>query len=403
MTDGEVERNVRQAVDRLLLEQGVYIPLELLLAEGRLLYADYEAWRTGEGEFLDACLYGDLEQSRAFLEQGAAYAADFGLKAEVFTYSKWGGSDGEKLRFSQDSIFDRLFHTRYRKPVDAPQLDLFMDATGVTLVNGVTGALKERNYAEARRLLERLFDADPGNSQLGDLELLVGATESLHLPVEDTSADLDHLEQELAPLAGDKLGSGCRDFLAPFWQRLLKALQDEPFDPDHPKLHASYPAIQLEDWNLVKRSIESGRDWNGEPLLLRRYARACGRLQQNELAVSCWFRLCWRFPNQADAIGREAEPIWRSRWQRFMGLEPELHSKDFPAWSLLDQPGFVPRLADKACITCTEAPEDYLVTTDLVMAGAAAIPAVDLIEQRRRLKDLNPNLFAHYLDRFGRG
>jgi hypothetical protein len=403
MTDGEVEKNVRQATDRLLLEQGVYIPLELLLAEGRLLYADYEAWRTGERGYLDACLFGDPEQSRAFLEQGAAYAADLGLKAEYFTYSRWGGgSDSEKLRFSPDSIFDRLFHTGYRKPIDAPQLDLFMDATGVTLVNGVTGALKERNYAEARRLLERLFDVDPGNGQLGDLELLVGATESLHLPVEDASADLDHLEQELAPLAGDKLGPGCRDFLAPFWQRLLKALQDEPFDPDHPKLHASYPAIQLEDWNLVKRSIASGRDWNREPLLLRRFARACGRLQQNELAVSCWFRLCWHFPNQADAIGREAESIWRSRWQRFMGLEPELDSKDFPAWSLLEQPGFVPRPVDKACMTCKEAPEDYLVTADLVMAGAAAIPAVDLIEQRRRLKDLNPNLFTHYLDRFGR-
>jgi len=204
-------------------------------------------------------------------------------------------------------------------------------------------------------------------------------------------------------VASDKLGAGRRDFLAPFWQRLLEALQDEPFDPDHPRLHASYPALQLEAWNLVQRSIESGMDWSGEPLLLRRYARACGRLQQNERAASYWFRLCWRFPDQADAIGREAESIWRSRWQRFMGLEPELDSKDFPAWSLLEQPGFVLRLTDTACITDVEAPEDYLVTAGLVTAGAAAVPAADLIEQRRWLKDLNPDLFAHYLAGFGRG
>lgn len=80
-----------------------------------------------------------------------------------------------------------------------------------------------------------------------------------------------------------------------------------------------------------------------------------------------------------------------------------MDSKDFPAWSLLEQPGFVRRLADRACMIDGEAPEDYLVTADLVTAGAAAVPAADLIEQRRRLKDLNPKLFTHYLDRFGRG
>jgi hypothetical protein len=403
MTDMEEEKEIRQAIDRLLLEQGVYTPLQLLLAEGRLSYADYEAWRAEESDFLDERLFGDPQRSRAFLEQGAAYAAALGLVAESFCCSRWGTRDGDKLRFSADSAFDRLFHTRYRKSADAPQLDLFMDATGVTLVNGVIGALVERNYAEARRLLERLFDADPGNSQIGDLELLVNAAEGLHLPVEDVSVELDYLEQELTPLAGDRLGSGSRDFLAPFWQRLIEALQDEVFDPDHPKLHASYPAIQLEAWNLVQRSVESTSGWRREPLLLRRYARACGRLQQNELAAGCWFRLCWCSPDQADAIGREAESIWRSHWQRFVGLEPELDSEDFPAWSLLEQPGFVLRLTDTACMMEVEAPEDYLVTADLVTAGAVAVPAADLIERRQRLKDLNPNLFAHYLDRFGRG
>lgn len=403
MTDAEVEKQVREDIDRLLLEQGVYTPLEFLLAEGRLLYTDYEAWRTGEGEFLDACLFGDPERSRLFFKQAAAYSEDLGLEAESFGYPRWGDVEGEKLRFSADPLLDRLFHTRYRKPADAPQLDLFMDATGVTLVNGVTGKLKERNFAEARRLLERLFDADPGNSQIGDLELLVSATERLHLPLEDASAELNYLEKELAPLARDKLGTGGRDYLAPFWQRLFNALQAEPFYSDHPKLHASYPAIQLEAWRQVQQSIEAEKNWSGEPLLLRRYARACGRLQQNELAASYWFRLCWHFPNQAEAISREAETIWRSRWEHFMGLEPELDSKDFPAWSLLEQPGLLSRLADRDCMDSIEAPEDYLVTADLVMAGVTAIPALDLIEQRRRLKDLNPNLFAHYLDRFGRG
>lgn len=282
------------------------------------------------------------------------------------------------------------------------QLDLFIDTTSVTLVNGIISALKKKDSAQTRQLLKRLWDADPGNHQAGDLELLACAVERLHLPVEDVPFELGYLEQTLVPLAGDKLSADSRDFLAPFWQRLLHALQDKAYDPEHPKLHASYPAIQLEAWNLVQQSIESEAEWSREPQLLRRYARACGHLQQELIATRCWFQLCWHFPDQADTIGREAEPLWRSRWQRFMDLDPELDSKDFPAWSLLERPGLARRLADKACMTNTEEPKDYRVTADLVMAGTAAVPAVDLIQQRRSLKDLNPKLFEHYLDRFGR-
>jgi len=252
MSDAAMEKNTRRAVDQLLLEQGCYTPLELLLLEGRLSYADYEAWRAGERDFLDEELFGDPQQSRALLEQGAAYATDLGLEADPFNYPRWGGGEGTKLRFSPVHLFDRLFHTRYRKPVDAPQLDLFMDATGVTLVNGVIRALVARDHTEARRLLERLLDTDPGNHQIGDLELLTEAAEGLQRPLEDASAGLDCLEQTLTPLASDRLGAGSRDFLAPFWRRLFEAVENEPFDPDRPKRHASYPAIKLGAWNLVQ-------------------------------------------------------------------------------------------------------------------------------------------------------
>ena len=53
----QIDKAVQQAVDRLLLEQGGYTPLELLLAEGRLLFADYEDWRAGQVEYLDELLF----------------------------------------------------------------------------------------------------------------------------------------------------------------------------------------------------------------------------------------------------------------------------------------------------------------------------------------------------------
>src|SRR6185437_10689799 len=66
-------------VDALLLEQGAFAPLELLLANGRLLYADFEAWRRGEVGRLDEVLMGHREATREELEQAAAYARALGL------------------------------------------------------------------------------------------------------------------------------------------------------------------------------------------------------------------------------------------------------------------------------------------------------------------------------------
>lgn len=398
-----LEKPVQQAVDRLLLEQGAYIPLELLLAEGRLLFADYEAWRAGQSQYLDEMLFGDPSQSQELLQQAATYVEALGLVAERSAYSPWGDAGLANLQFSPESGFDRLFHTQYGKTTDVPQMDLFMDATGSTLVNGIQAALIGRNYPEARRQLDLLFDADPGNNRLGSLEQLMEAAEKLARAVQDVAAELGYLELELLPLAGDLLGAGSRDFLAPFWRRLMQAVWDEGFDPEKSELHASYLAVQVEAWDQVQRSIELQTDWTEQPLLLRRYAQACGRLQQHDQAVCCWFQLCWGFPDQAENIGREAEPTWRHRWQRFMGLEPELSDQNFPAWSLLEQPGLVGRLATAGCLSEMEAPEDYRVTADLVAAGAAVVPAADLIELRRHLKTLNSRLFVHYLERFGRG
>jgi hypothetical protein len=162
-------------------------------------------------------------------------------------------------------------------------------------------------------------------------------------------------------------------------------------------------ALQLEDWGLVQQSIEELADWTAQPLLLRRYAMACGRLQQTERAACCWFRLCWGFPEQADVIGREAEPVWRDRWRSFLELEPELPNRDFPAWSLLENPALSERLVRTGCLTDVEIPADYWVSAELVRAGAAAVPVAELIEPRKRLKELNPPLFTHYLERYGRG
>jgi len=395
----QADKEAREAVDRLLFEQGVYTPLELLLAEGRLLYADYEAWRGGQCDYLEDLLFGDPQQSYDLMTRAEAYARALGLAAETQRYASWGAPQGGSLRFSSAHAPDRCFHTGYRKGDDALQLDLLMDSAGVTLANGIIRALVQRDEMEARRLLDRLFEIDPGHRQLGGLERLVAAA-SLESPVEDAGLELLALRRELCPLAEEILGAGARHYLAPQWRRLTRALLDVDFDPDNPELHSSYSSLRAEDWGQVKASVEAESSWQEQAVLLRRHARACGRLHLASEALSGWFRLCWHFPDQADFIGSEAEPEWRRYWQRFIELDPELPSRDFPAWALIDRPGLARWLATERCFDDFDVPEDYRVTAELVQVTPSSLVDAGLLVKRKLLQVCNPELFACYLRDF---
>ena len=395
----QADKETREAVDRLLFEQGVYTPLELLLAEGRLLYADYETWRGGQCDYLEDLLFGDAEQSYDLMKRAEAYVRALGLAAETQRYASWGVQQGHSLRFSSATAPDRCFHTGYCKSDDTPQLDLLMDTAGVTLANGIIRALPQRDEVEARRLLNRLFEIDPGHRQLGGLERLVAAA-SLESPVEDAAFELLTLQRELCPLAEEILGPGARHYLAPQWRRLARALLDVDFDEDNPELHSSYPSLRAEDWGQVKASVEAESNWEEQPVLLRRHARACGRLHLDSEALSGWFRLCWHFPDQAAFIGSEAEPEWRRYWQRFLELDPELPNRDFPAWALIDQPGLARWLATERCFADFDVPEDYRATAELVQVKSCSLVDAGLLDKRKLLQVCNPELFACYLRDF---
>ncbi len=394
----QAEKETREAVDRLLMEQGAYAPVELLLAEGRLLYADYETWRSGSGDNLEHALFGDPGQSREMMRQAADYARALGLSAETLNYETWAEESCDGLHFSVEREVDSLFCTGYRKKEDMPQMDLFMDTPGVVLSNGIVRALIGRNTGEAVRLLDRLFQTDPGNARLGGLERLTESATTMDSPVQEVGVVLRELNNELRPLAQELLGAEARQFMTPLWRRLMQALEPVAFNPEHPELHRSYAAQEAEDWVQVRNSVEAEPGWETQPLLLRRHARACGRLHLEPEAVSSWFRLCWRFPQQADYINDEAEREWQRYWQTFLELDPELPNRDFPAWTLIHQPGLARRLADTNGLSGPDVPEDFRVTIELVRHGSDSLINVEQIEQRKLLKACNPALFACYLE-----
>jgi len=398
--------DIQHEVDQLLLEQGEYLPLELLLQAGRLAFSDYEAWRLGELERLEEALFGDAGRVREQLLAAAEYLERRGWRAEAVAYPPWPGAAaaaaGEALRFSADEVLDDCFHRRYRPPPDRAQLDLFTDTPGASLANAVSRALAEREVPEARRSLERLYEVAPDHARLGELERLVEAAESLGTPVADAAGELEHLEQELLPLAESLLGRHARNLLVPLWRRLSAALEGAPYRAGRPVLHASYTASQAMDWQAARRAVESEAHWRAEPLLLARHARACEGLRQRGAGLQSWFELCWRFPGHGPALEASSDGELRGQWQDFQALDPALPATSFPAWLLLQRPGLIRILPENETAGC---PESYLSVQRLLCRqadsrrdGGGPGAADPLMGARARLRDQDPVLFQYYLD-----
>ncbi|MEA3302549.1 MAG: hypothetical protein U9Q75_04635 [Pseudomonadota bacterium] len=390
---GKVNRDmnpqIQHRIDQLLLEQGEYIPLEFLLAEGHLLYSDYEQWRSGKLKLLDENLAGNLPHIRKDLTRAAVYARALGLQPTPLDYHAWGES--KALHFSSDYLLDSLFHEGYCKNKEQPQLDLFMDTTGANLANDIVRALGRRDAVAAGELLEKLYQTDPAQHRLGKLELLLDAMQQQNLPIKDPEEELADLQDEIQPLAVEMLGRESRPFMEPLWRRLGEALAGRNFDPQQPELHRSYTALRSLDWMAVIEVVEAEPDWRSHAVLLQRHARACDQLQRPVDALLDRFHLCWRFPEQAALVQTDATFDMMRAWELFQELEPELESSRFPAWLLTIRPG----LSDQLPSPVAGMPKDYRLLYALQREkdklGAKSM------RLRGELKTLNPELFHHFI------
>lgn len=386
-----IDTQTQQRVDQLLMETGEYSPLELLLAEGRLIYSDYEAWINGEIEYLEDVLFGDPEQIRTMLQQ----ARDYASKLPMLTAQQ---SDTSTTAFSRNTAIDSLFHKVYRKANDQPQMDLFFDAGASNLTNGITLALSQGDIAEARRLLEQLYDVQPDNTKINDLEILVKYAEQPMGTNRDIDAELDYLQNQLGALAKAHLANQSRGYLIPQWRRLTAALSKQTFDPQRPRLHASYTAIHAMDWHGVKQAIEKEPQWRVQPELLLRHVQACTRLWQNADAVVSWFYLCWQFPEDAHIDAAKADRDLKEAWLDFLELEPELPVEAFPAWYLLIKPGLANTLTTEDSAPSNEL---YAIVRRLLAARQAKDESQE-INLRQQLQELEPVFFQHFIERIAK-
>jgi|GEM_PF-419313 len=396
-------RKVHAGVDRVLLSHGEYVPVELLIDQGRLEYAEYEAWRCGERRTLAEALLGSRRRVTGILTAAARWARLLGLEPTVGHYRSWGTGGVHDLQLAAEPKLAELLATHYQRRADEGQLDLFLDGAQSAMRHDLISALAARDAPRARAALAGLSENYPDHTAIADAERLVDALDYLDADHPSVAPDMElrRLCDHLRPAAERLLGSRERDFMAPFWRRLAERLQGADFDPAHPRRHASWVWEQCLEWRRVRAAVLANPDFEGQPVLLVRLAVAELSLRERRQAIMRIALLCWRFSAQADAaLQDEAFPDTgvRLAWGRFqdLDLDPPVDAAWFPALLLLAEPGLA-RAWDRA-------PPDRGAPASRAFRALQALLSIPVdagerttLIQRRALRDSHPGFLSLYL------
>ena len=280
-------------VDNQLMSLGSYSPIEWLLEAGHLQYSDYEAWRMGEIDNLEKNIDSPTKELIKNLEQAERFCAKLGLIGETQDYRGWNQDNSFKeLTLSQSPTLTSLLNKQWVRQDDAPQMDLFMDNPSVVTENKLIEALASRQWDDADKLVDQLYQQDANHAQLHGYEDLVSfghhTETSIGAEPQNQLETIDEerigLEQEIVPLARQLLQQKSRDYLAPAWQRIAQSLEGQPYNIAYPQSHASYAWEQMQNWKEVKSSILSDDSYIHHGELLFRLSLAYHFLKERELS-----------------------------------------------------------------------------------------------------------------------
>jgi len=288
----------------------------------------------------------------------------------------------------------------------AMQLDIFEHSRDVMLRNDALQALQQRDAAAARVAAQRLAEGFPADVALDELALLCAALEAPVSPSftwhDDATAALCNLRDQVAPAATRLFGStDGAAWCSPLWRRLAERAAPLGFSAEHEHSHAASLWLQAGDAGAAADAVARIESWRRIPAPL---AWMCEARWRREGLDSCWgllAELAWLAPMRFDALLQRLPDtlLQRLRRQFDQGFEGSGEPGDlawWPAWVLTDQPALVPLLGQAQPGLQTEPERGMRLLLDLLHLERQGRQH-DLVEQRRRLRDLQPVLFAAYM------
>lgn len=286
------------------------------------------------------------------------------------------------------------------------QLDIFEHSRDVMLRNDALQALQQRNAAAARTAAQHLAQEFPTDAALADLALLCDALEAPARPTfirhDDATSALCSLRDQVAPAAARLFGStDSATWCGPLWRRLAELSALLGFSAEHEHSHAAALWLQAGDAAAAADAVGRIESWRRIPAPL---AWMCEARWRREGLDSCWgllAELAWLAPQRFDALlQRLPDPLLqRLRRQFDQGFEGSGEPGDlawWPAWLLTEQPALAPLLGQAQPGLQTAPERGMRLLLDLLHLERQGRQR-DLVEQRRRLRDLQPALFAAYM------
>jgi hypothetical protein len=389
---------VNYAVDEIITDLGHYNPIELLLRQGRLRYADYESWRNGEIDYIYDAFMGSSKRIFILLNSAQDYVKELGFTAEAYTLTAWQGEKAnEPLAFcaADNVIANELLSTQYLRKEDVPQMDLFFDNQGVQLANDLAGLLADRDIKNSEDKLNQLEQVDPNHPLCGQGAELLSAIQKLQLSdiAKDTKQELLYLQRQLAPLAKDVLKGQARDFIAPFWRRLAISIGIDFYDEESRDLNAAYCYAQILLWPDVIKSIEAIPQWQEHAGLFTQLAHAYYLNDQRIESIRVLCEYCWAYPDADIFLPDDSNSI--QSWNKFIDLEldEKWGQEYFPVWLLLNEPG----LAKNICIVRSDRADVFKMLQQLLQIEQESNEVnADL---RLQLQMAHKDIFNYFLNR----
>jgi len=331
-----IRRNTPALVEQTLANYGAWDAVAFLLISHRLPQAGYEAWRMGDAECLEDMMKGNLQRMLEMLEAASLHATSMGLISEPATWSGWGKQAGQNLRLFHDDDTNTRFQIRLKPKADRPQLDLFMDAPHIILLNRLRQALLNRS-PECDALFDRALDDIANEPALARLDSIRSAMRMT--AIEQPEAWLGYLNDVIAPAVVDEFAHRSLDIMAPLWRSSADAMAQFPFNPEQADNHASYALLLAHAWEQCLTSVEQVPDWFKYASLHDRRIAALGAMHDHQAEREAWMMYCWYCPDAASTAldcaalndnGLHACGL-HALWQQFSQMENEQAVEDFPA------------------------------------------------------------------------
>ncbi|MDP2793392.1 MAG: hypothetical protein Q8O25_04810 [Sulfurisoma sp.] len=284
------------------------------------------------------------------------------------------------------------------------QLDIFEHSRDVVLRNAAIDALRERDTgacAQAVAMLAAEYSSDPLLPAFGLLCERLRSPTPNPIPREAAIAILQETGGAIAAAAHGVFGRAAQEWLSPLWAELAAAIAKVPFDSGNESLHAAPLLLRAGRWADAAVCIESIESWRRQPAPLAWMIEARCRLDGFDAIWPLLAELAWMAPLRAQALVPLLELPALDRLVR--GFDAEFEGEGaaedfawFPAWALIADGRLAEglRLAQDGANTRPE----YCAR---VVLGLLALERQgrheELVENRRKLREAHPVLFARYM------